>query len=140
MSAWGKAWGKAWGAAWGAVGAVIEAAAPDLGGRVRRRRKERTPVKPIDTYRTPEDIAREQRETERYLDELEKRKADQPKLPVTRPAPRQQVEAPILADVAARAASAVQAKIEEAATAEAAGRLARRQHRRKVALLLLALD
>ena len=138
VSAWGKAWSTAWGAAWGALGEVLQVVTAADGGR-RRRRKQPKPVRPIDTYRTPEDIQREQRDTERYLAELENRKVATPVVPkadvpeVAVPV----VAQPILPDVAARAASAVQAKLEEAETAARAQSLARR---RKALILLLALD
>lgn len=133
-SAWGKAWSTAWGAAWGALGEVLQTVTGVDGGR-RRHRKQPKPVLPIDRYRTPEDIQREQRETERYLDELDRKKT--PTIAPAQPAMRRAVEKPILPDVAARAASAVQAKLEEAETAARAQSLARR---RKALILLLALD
>lgn len=93
------------------------------------------------TRRTPEDIRREQLEDERYLASLEK--STPPAVtgvpePVHRPktiAPAPAVQ-PILADVAARAASAVQQKVEEA---EAAALALQNKKRRDLALLL-ALD
>jgi hypothetical protein len=119
-----------------------EASAIDGSGLriIRKRRHEPAHFK----RRTPEDIRREQLETERYLASLET-KSTAPAVtgvpePVHRPktiAPAPAVQ-PILADVAARAASAVQAKLEEADSA-AALVLARKKRRRTLALLL-ALD
>jgi len=121
-------------------------AAPVLDGsglRVTRKRRQRPAVRPRDFYRTPEDIQREQLETERYLASLEK--PQQVSAPERRPEPKARpatghAAQPILADVAARAASAVQAKLEEAESAAALGLLAEQQQRRRKLVLLLALD
>lgn len=135
-----------------------EEAPPEVDGSgllITKRRRGKEPVRPIDTYRTPEDIWREQLETERYLESLQRvpgrgastgsgagvqspviehRERLPQKGPVASPAAD-----PILADVAARAASAVQAKLEEADSAAALGLLAKQQRHRTL-VLLLALD
>lgn len=155
-SSWGDSWGAAWGDSWGPLGAEEQPPADGSGLIITRRRR---PVRRLDTYRTPEDIRREQLEEERYLASLEKAQqvpakatsgagdveADLPdnerfepatnvQAPVANPAAQ-----PILADVAARAASAVQAKFEEARQAVASAQLAHDKRRRTLALLL-ALD
>ncbi len=137
MSAWGKAFAKAWGAAWGVVESVVVSTVDGAKKRRRKRIVER-PAKPLDTYRTPEDIRREQLEDERYLAELENRKTTTAKPEGYGPKAEPVVQ-PVLADVAARAASAAQAKIREAAEAAATSRLAQDKRRRTLALLL-ALD
>lgn len=142
MNAWRTSWGTAWASSWGSD-QPLEQPVDGSGLRTRRRR-----VRPLDSYRTPEDIRREQLETERYLATLEKpqqvpapamggktgEEAGDQAPEITTPAAHQ-----TLADVRARAASAAQAKIEEAASAAALDQLAK-QERRQVLALLLALD
>lgn len=114
---------------------------PNAGIIVRRRRRH-TPAH--FKQRTPEDIRREQLEDERYLASLEKTRpqvaTDRPRTALAAAVEPAVAPKPILADVAARAASAVQAKIEEADSAVTLGLLAEQQQRRQTLVLLLALD
>lgn len=145
--AWGDSWGESWADSWGeGDGPVpVETNIDGSGLRVvRKRRRAEKRVRPLDTYRTPEDIRREQLETERYLASLERKAPPSATTVKGRPTPPPEGQAapvpqPILADVAARAALAVQAKLEGAAQAATAARLAHEKRRRTLALLL-ALD
>lgn len=145
-STWGDSWGAAWGDSWGPLGAEEQPPVDGSGLLITTKRRRREPVRPIDTYRTPEDIRREQLETERYLESLKPQQVPakrgnagtQPR--PTAPAATTPAAHPILADVAARAASAVQAKLEEADSAAALALLAEQQLRRRNLVLLLALD
>lgn len=118
----------------------------DLGtGHRHRRRKIHPPVRPRDLDRHPEDILREQRLIERYLEEQE-RKA-QPQAPATaRPSERPIVTTPAVApipllhDAVARAAAAEMfiAQVRSSSAERLAQAMS--NDRRRVALLLLALD
>jgi hypothetical protein len=71
--AWGDSFGDSWGDSWGEADPATVTV--DGGLRQAKRRAKRIeprPVRPLDSYRTPEDIRREQLETERYLASLEK--------------------------------------------------------------------
>jgi hypothetical protein len=105
----------------------------------RRRRPGRPAVRPRDLDRLPEDIAREQRETERYLESLE-RKAPQQAPPESAEPVADQAELaaePELADALARAAAA---QLIATAAARAKEEEQRARERKRTALLLLALD
>lgn len=111
------------------------------GGRLRARRKH--------VRRLPEDIAREQRMVEQYLQTLERRELQAERLERV-PARVRKVEAaripaaPILTEAMARAASVEQLRriTEHAQSVERAREVARaeRKRRRVLALVLLAID
>jgi hypothetical protein len=122
MDAWGGSFGtpSAWGGSFGDDSSPPVDDAVFDGGSLRRLRRRQRPAK-----LHPEEIARQQREEERYLRELADRSRP------SAPTPAKARPAPIAAEVGARAEVAVVERLEEQE------RIAREQRRRRHLLLLM---
>jgi hypothetical protein len=133
---WGGSWANAWGDSWGDATVVVIPV--DGSGLIVTRRRKEPPYKV-----RPEEIARQQREDERYLAELESKAKPQvaSEIPPTDMAAAEELAVtPQLPDAIARAASAQQVIARARASSAEALAKVKADERRRTALLLLALD
>lgn len=129
----------------GAPPPAVVAGIDGSGLRIIRRGRWPAPVRPRDLDRLPEDIAREQRMLEEYVESLEKKEKRLERAPAReRKKAALETPAPRLTDAMARAASVAQlmtiARVASAAALDRKKAVEEKRRRGLTAVLLLALD